>query len=104
MNVRLSTILFFIYNFIIYYYLIPVYTSPCKDALSKYKWTQDKVDDQVAHFIDPSINSQCHINYDSQLDTFYVIDDTITIRMNQFFIRILISIGITVFFSVMNSV
>jgi len=100
----ISTILFFLYNLIIFYQLIPVYTSVCSDALTKYQWTQDKIDDQVAHFIDSSISSQCHINYNSQLDIFYVIDDTYIVRMNQFVIRILITSGITVFFSLMNQV
>ena len=101
---RISTIIFFIYNLVIFYQLIPVYTSPCVDGMTKYAWNIDRIDDQVAYFVDSSIRSQCHINYDSQLDIFYVIDDTITVRMNQFFIRILISIGVTVFFSVMNLV
>jgi hypothetical protein len=101
---RISTIFFFLYNLIIFYQLIPVYTSVCKDGLTKYQWTQDRIDDQVAYFIDSSIRSQCHINYDSQLDIFYVIDNTYVVRMNQFAIRILISFSVTLFFGIMNQV
>ena len=101
---RLSTIFFFLYNLIIFYHLIPVYTSLCKDALTKYNWYQDIIDPQVAYFRDPSINSKCHINYDKQLDIFYVIDNTSVVRMNQFAIRILISFGVTIFFSIINQV
>jgi len=95
---RLSTILFFLFNMIICNYLITPYTSPCRNALKKYKWVQDQVDDQYAYFLDDEINSKCHINYSKQRDEFYVIDDTKTKRMNQFFIKIIISTSITIFF------
>jgi hypothetical protein len=101
---RLSIIIFFIYNLVIFYHLIPIYNSPCNDALIKYKWTQDPIDDQVAYFVDPSINSICYINYNKQLDIFYVFDDTNIVRMNQFFIRILISFSVTLFFGIMKIV
>lgn len=102
--IRLSTILFFIYNLVIFYYLIPVYTSPCEDGMIKYAWNIDRIDDQIAYFVDPSIRSKCHINYNSQYDIFYVIDDTNTVRMNQFFIRIFISFSVTLFFGIMKIV
>jgi hypothetical protein len=99
---RLSTILFFLFSMNICNYVIPPYTSPCKDAMKKYRWIQDSEDDQYAYFLDDKIRSRCHINYNPKMDYFYVEDDTKIKRVNQYFFRITISSFVTIFFMMIN--
>jgi len=83
-------------------YLIPPYTSPCKDAMTEYPWIQDPVDDQYAYFLDDEIRSICHINYNLKMDYFYVDDDTLIKRVNQYFLSIIISSLVTIGFMIIN--
>ena len=99
---RISTILFFLFSMIICNYVFPPYTSPCKDAMTRYPWIQDPVDDQYAYFLDDEIRSICYINYNRKMDYFYVDDDTNSTRVNQYFLNITISSLVTIFFMIIN--